>query len=199
MTKQTIAVFGGTFNPPTLSHACLIKAVLSNKLADKAVVVVSDSPWKLADPNIVSFEKRLEMASLAFSGMSGVTVSDIERDMPSPHYTGQVLDALRLLHPNDTLRLVIGGDQAARFGEWKEADRIAIEYPIITVPRGDSDRSSDRWLDIVRHYRMEVLDVFLPVSTSSTMVRSKVKTGVDYTGLVRPEIVDFIERNRLYL
>src|SRR5205814_875688 len=71
-----ILIFGGSFDPPHLGHAALLKAAIRRARPDKTYVFPSHrSPLK-AGPR-ASGPERLAMAKLAFAGLP-VRVDDFE-------------------------------------------------------------------------------------------------------------------------
>ena len=141
MTRPTLAVLGGSFDPPHLGHALIPGYVLARGLAERVVVAPCWShPFAKA---MAPFAERLLWTRLALEGQGErVIVSDVEARLAArrgagPSYTIELLEALAAEHPGWAVRLVIGSDITARgeLARWREGDRIAREFAPIVVPR----------------------------------------------------------------
>ena len=190
MSKQRVAVFGGSFDPIHNGHLALAGEVISRGLADEVwLMVTPQNPHK--QDKILSDERlRFQMAQLAVEGMDGVKACDFEFSLPRPSYTLTTLTALDKAFPDKEFCLLIGADNWEKFDRWYKGDEILSRYGIIVYPRGSEGEpslpSGVRWLPA------KLYDI------SSTMVRAAVATGNDITGLVPATVVRFINDNKMY-
>ena len=190
MSKQRVAVFGGSFDPIHNGHLALAGEVISRGLADEVwLMVTPQNPHK--QDKILSDERlRFQMAQLAVEGMDGVKACDFEFSLPRPSYTLTTLTALGEAFPDKEFCLLIGADNWEKFDRWYKGDEILSRYGIIVYPRGSEGEpplpSGVRWLPA------KLYDI------SSTMVRAAVAAGNDITGLVPATVVRFINDNKMY-
>lgn len=94
--KEKIAVFGGTFNPPTKAHKKIIN-FLSDEFKEVIVLPVFSAPWK---SGLTSFEHRMNMVKLIIDEFKNVSVSDLEKQIIlnnnlEKNYTYQTMSELR--------------------------------------------------------------------------------------------------------
>lgn len=135
-----IAVFGGSFSPVHTGHIALACAVLEKDIADKVIFVpCRRNPLKDRFP-MFSDEERLSMIRIAIdeqpeSLRAGMSVSDIEYNLPEPSYTWRTLEALKREYPSDCLLLLIGGDSMENFHKWANTENIVKMATLVVYPR----------------------------------------------------------------
>ena len=130
--KQSIGIFGGSFNPPLNSHLTLAKEVLKSKLnIDKVVFVpVSTKYNKL---NLVDNEHRYNMLKILCREEDDqkLEVSRIELDATRQLYTIETLNILQNKYENCILYFILGTDNLKELSTWKNPDEILEKYKII--------------------------------------------------------------------
>lgn len=152
MTVTRVAIIGGSFNPPTISHALLGLEIL------RTCQDIIDDVWYLPSNHHPhaglhdhkaerpDYETRLkwvkEMVSdihaqscdlLGRSG--GVRICEIERDFDRPCYAKDVLEALSKRHLNHEFYWVIGSDCFEDLHKWAYIDWLADNVTFIVYPR----------------------------------------------------------------
>jgi nicotinate-nucleotide adenylyltransferase len=139
LSKQTaprgprVAIFGGSFNPPHIAHVLAAVYVLSTEPIDEVLVVpVYKHPFS---KELASFDDRLDMCRRAFEWIPRVFVASVERDLDGESLTLRTLEHLAVLHPDWSMRLLIGADVVNDLPKWHRFDRIAEIAPPIIVGR----------------------------------------------------------------
>jgi nicotinate-nucleotide adenylyltransferase len=136
--SRTLAVFGGSFNPPHVAHLLVATWVLETRPVDGVVCVPCyRHPF---EKQLAPFDDRVELARRAFATLGArVSVSTVERDIDkgdgTPSRTLDTLHALVAHEPGVRLRLVIGADilpERAKWYRWDEVERLA---PPIVIGR----------------------------------------------------------------
>jgi nicotinate-nucleotide adenylyltransferase len=179
-----VALFGGSFNPPHVSHVLAVSYVLSVYPIDGVMVVpVYQHPFA---KTLASFEQRLAMCELAMSWIPGVEVSDIERELGRESRTLYTIEELLRREPKRRLRLVIGADVLADLDKWHRFDRIAELAPPIVLGRIGYDAP-------------DAAGALLP-EVSSTQIRDELAAGddPDIGGLLPRKVRDYIDSHGLY-
>jgi nicotinate-nucleotide adenylyltransferase len=106
-------LYGGVFDPPHNGHVALGERALEHfDLQRLLVLVVVDPGHK---PVELEFERRYELARLAFAGLP--------RTELNPEGHARTVDALRAHHFADAVFL-IGADEFANFLSWKDPDEV---------------------------------------------------------------------------
>ena len=133
--SQVIAIFGGSFNPPTIGHAMVVQWILWAGKADRVVLVPSKS-HPLGKKH-APFEQRLALLEgmAADIDLSRITVSDVEDGWDGPVYTYDLLTYLKTVTPNDELRFIIGADILEETHKWHLWDKVREEFELIILGR----------------------------------------------------------------
>lgn len=181
MTPSSLAVFGGSFDPPHVGHVLAATWVISTQPVDGLLVVPA-----LSHPfgkRLAPYPHRRRMAELAFADIARVAVSDVEARMGGPSYTVDTLERLQREHPGVTLRLVVGSDLVAQVPTWHEGHRIEQLARLLVVGRGGHEDGTE--------------DLVMP-AVSSTEVRRRAQAGEPLDGLVPRTVASYICRHALY-
>ena len=128
---MTVAVFGGSFNPPHVGHVLAAAYVLATQEVER-VLVVPAHKHPFGKP-LALFDDRVTMCELAMKPLGSVHVSRIEQTTDG--LTLHMLEAIRNAHPDWSLRLVIGSDILAEADKWFRFDEVRKLAPLIILGR----------------------------------------------------------------
>ena len=177
MDKKKIAVYGGSFNPPTMSHYQIMKMLIDEIKVDGDPI---DEVWmipcgnrpdkKISTPG----QKRLQLCEIGMQEVFGddprykVNPIEIDNGMFIPTY--RLLNILEDKHPELDIYFVLGSDLLPSFSKWDHGEDMIEQKKFIIIPReGFEDIEEEKY---PRHYvkcNHKVEDVF---ATSSTEVRN---------------------------
>jgi nicotinate-nucleotide adenylyltransferase len=182
--RRTVAFFGGSFNPPHISHVLAAVYALSTERVDEVLVVpVYQHPFA---KELAPFEDRLAMCRLAVSWIPRVSVSTVERELGGESLTLRTLEHLAAAHPDWSMRLLVGADVLPDLPKWHRFDRIAEIAPPIVLGRVGSRAAA-------------APEPFLP-SISSTEIRAAMASGdvESVRSRVPAAVLDYIFERGLY-
>jgi len=188
-TRERVAIFGGSFNPPHVAHLLAVAYVLACCEIDRVLVVpVFRHPFS---KSLAPFSQRLEMCRLAFADLARVSVSAVEEELGGESLTVRTLEHLQQAHPSWSMHLIIGGDVVHEMDRWTQPDRIrALAPPIILGRVGVSLPAEHAGAP---HVLPEV---------SSTSIRTALANDDGsreaLEGLVPRRVLDYIRSNQLY-
>jgi nicotinate-nucleotide adenylyltransferase len=131
--RFTVALFGGSFNPPHIGHVLAAAYVLGLGWVDRVLVVPVFE--HALGKQLEAFEHRVEMSQRAFGWLPGVEVSSIEATLGAPSRTLRTIQALEHAHPEWQLRLLVGSDITGEIGKWHAYDEIARRAPPLVLGR----------------------------------------------------------------
>ena len=196
-----IGIYGGTFSPVHQGHVAAAKAFMEQMWLDVLYVIpTGTTPHKQMDAQATAAQ-RLRMCELAFEGVEGVIVSDIEMRREGKSFTVDTLEALA--GEDRRLFLLLGTDMMLTLDKWRSPERIfELCYPVYV--RRESDKALDE--EIVQKIalynqkygkvvRRIVTD---PIEVSSTEIRAAIKAGQGIEHLVPARVAAYIEENGLY-
>lgn len=191
---MNIGIFSGSFNPVHNGHVALAAHLARHAGLDQIWMLVSPlNPLKRGREQ-ASAKARYEMLELALSDTPGLRASDYELSLPSPTYTCNTLKSLSADYPEHRFALIIGADNMEVFQNWRNWQFILDNYRIIVYPRPGSDIEH---LKQIYRDKMEVVTA-PEFDISSTMIRDKVMAGEDISGLVHPDVEQYIKSHGLY-
>ena len=197
--KQSIGIFGGSFNPPLNSHLILVEEVLKSKLnIDKIIFVpVSTKYNKL---NLVDNIHRYNMLKLLCKNNPKLEVSKIELEAKRQLYTIETLNILQNKYTNANLYFILGTDNLKELSSWKDPEEILQKYKIIVLGRNeDSAYDIIEKDELLKKYKDSFINLNNKrISLSSTFVRNELKDNKDISKYVPKDIKKYIKENNLY-
>ena len=131
--RKSVAIYGGSFDPPHVSH--VLAAVYALKVGGFDQVLVVPVFEHAFQKQLTPFQHRVRMCELSFGGIAGVEVSTVERVLQTPSLTLRTLEHLSAAHPDWALRLLVGSDVLSETSKWHAFDRISALAPPYVVAR----------------------------------------------------------------
>lgn len=183
MTRKTIGIYGGSFNPIHMGHITLARQILREGLLDEVWLLVSPQNPLKSPAHLLPDEIRLEMTRRAVSEEEGLSVSDIEFHLPKPSYTWNTLQALRKRYPEVEWALLIGSDNWDLFHQWYRHEDILREYRVIIYPRKGTTIEPGT---LPPHASMAPTPL---IDISSTEIRKRVSEGASIHGMI-PAVIE---------
>lgn len=199
-----IGIYGGSFNPPHLGHVRAALACREELGLDRVIVIpASTPPHKSLAAHSPTGEERLELTKLAFSGLEGFTVSNLELQRAGKSYTVDTVRTLRESYREDELVLMMGTDMFLSFQDWYQPQEIAKNVTLACFSRFEADEK-DRAALISQKERLErefgakaVLLQNDSFEISSTKVRQLLFFGLT-DGYLAPQVLERIRALGLY-
>ena len=202
-----IGILGGAFNPPTLGHIELAKAVLQSGEVDE--IYLNPCTVHSFGKDMVSYEQRVEMCRLAAEGDMHISVFQYEgtHDMLS----GKSYDFLTSLLGNwryagKSFKFIIGQDNADEIEKWYRYEEVIKMIPFIVVPRKGCGKPKKTWYKEKPHTFLSRLKN-APQEVSSTEIRTYLSTihrrfkdliRRGLTGKIDLGVLDYIFKQDLY-
>ena len=113
-SPQSIAVFGGSFDPVHNGHVMIARSALEELELDRLIVMpAAQSPFK-PDQQLAPAEARMEWLRLAFAGEPKVEISSWELDRGGVSYSIETVRALAMAHPKAEVFYLIGADRLSQ-------------------------------------------------------------------------------------
>lgn len=201
MQKKGIAIFGGSFNPPLNSHLELAKQIIININYIKKVIFVPVSTRYNRKNNLIEDEHRYNMTKLMCNDEENLEVSDIELTHGRQLYTIETLDILRNKYPEYDIYFIMGTDNLKELHTWMKPEEILSNYKIIVLERNNDNIEKIIEEDKLLKDNKGALIIskkIKPIELSSTMIREKIKNGEEVEGVLKKEVLEYINKNGLY-
>lgn len=188
-----IGLFFGSFNPVHVGHLIVANVMATSTDLERVWFVVSpQNPFKKNKSLLHEFD-RLDMVEKAIADNHRLKATDIEFSMPRPSYTIDTLIRLQEKFPEHEFKLIIGEDNLAQFGNWKNHVQILEYFGLYVYPRPHAESSDFKNHPSVKMIEAPLLDI------SATFIRNRLKSNQSIRYMV-PEIVeDYINRKKFYV
>ncbi len=219
MSEKRIGVYGGTFDPIHCGHIEIARAVVREFALDELLIIPAYRPPHKPLNDISEAHHRYTMAALALAQEPRIQVSKMEIESPERPYTIQTMARLKAEYGEQSkLFFVMGADSFAEITLWREYQRLLATTNIIVITRPGNTLTLSHLND---EFQANVIDLrgqadhtarlvpdqnecfiyltdFVNQEVSSTEIRRRVRKGESIVGLTTPEVVDYIERHKLY-
>lgn len=195
MKRRREVLYFGSFNPVHRGHIALAEWIIEQDLGDEVVLIVSpQNPHKQTAELAPEFN-RYEMCQLACERSKypdRIKVSAVELTLERPSYTINTLRFLREQFGEQMeFSVLVGADNMARFGSWRNYEEILRDYPVLVYPR--------RGCDVGAFAEQVTLLEGAPLfDYAATDVRKALAEGRGVGALVVPAVESYIVQNGLY-
>ncbi len=119
---ETIALFGGSFDPPHIGHEAIVKAVLKRKEIQRVVIMPTFlNPFKAK--SFAPSKLRVKWLKKIFKSYMNVTIDtfEVEQERKVP-----TIESVRyLLKKYKKIYLVIGADNLSSLKQWYHYDELS--------------------------------------------------------------------------
>ena len=191
---KKIGLYFGTFNPIHIGHLILANHFAETTDIDEVwFVVTPQNPMKKKD-SILGNRQRLELVYRATKDYPKLHPSDIEFELPIPHYTINSLTLLEEKHPNKHFTLLMGEDNLVNFPKWKNYDLILERYELYVYPRHSERPIPEQLQD---HSKINLIDA-PKIELSSSAIRTAIKKGQNVQPLLPPESWSYLDEMNFY-
>lgn len=199
--NKLVAIYGGSFNPPTIAHEHIARDILSLDKVEKLVYLPVGDLYKKKE--LIDSKYRYDMLKILVHKLNdedlNIELNSLEIESSKRLYT---IESLRILKKqyNRQLAFVMGTDNIKEFTSWYMPEDLLKEFYFIIIEREKDDTAKIIEEDVLlKQYR----DKFIIIKknsykgVSSTYIRNnisneKVKLYID------KNIFKYIKINKLY-
>ena len=161
-SKPTVAIFGGSFDPPHSGHQSIVQSAIENLNIDKMLVIPAYlNPFKSS--SLASASQRLAWCQTLFVSMPKVVVEDYEIKQGKSTTTSQTVKHFNIAY--DVKYLIIGSDNLSTVTKWHQFSWLNKTITWVIVTREGYP------LDVDNLKNWQILKLDAPVS--STHIRNK--------------------------
>ena len=190
---RPVAFFPGTFDPFTLSHKGIVRAIRDQGF--EVLLAIDEFSWsKKTQP----YRLRRRIAAMAVADVFHVSI--FPEDFPVNIANPENLHELRAAFPGRSVSIVVGSDVVANASSYRkppQPDSIHT-FDHVVFRRTEPDAEPADYSCITG----KVLELTLPPQLeeiSSTRIREAVDANRDISNLIDPTVQEFIYRRGLYL
>lgn len=146
--KESIAIFGGSFDPPHKGHQLIVsKATVSLDIDRLFIVPAYLNPFKQS--SLAPAKLRLQWCQTLFDPLERVSVSDYEISQGKSTYTADTVKYFQKMY--DVNYLIIGSDNLESLTKWHQYEWLNQEIIWVVATRKNSSFDTSmlrKWVKI---------------------------------------------------
>lgn len=204
MAIRKIILFGGTFDPIHLGHACVAAFVAEKTGAEKVIFIPAKrSPLKNLLPKAGDSD-RFAMIALAIAGNYKFELSDFELKKNTPSYTIDTVREFKKGYGQGTeVCWLAGADSVEELPYWHKITELIDECNLSVMYRAGYKRPDfDKFIEVwgknrVDKLRRDIIPTPL-IDINSTEIRKRLAAGEDVSKMLHPDVADYIVKHGLY-
>ena len=185
-TKNRIALFGTSADPPTIGHKKILEEL--SKVYSCVITYASDNPKKKHKENI--FFRNLLLKTLIKDINNPKII--INQEISSP-WAIESIEECKKIYAFKKIDFVIGSDLITEFFSWKNSDKIISEVKLLIIQR-EGYPIETKTLSMLGKNKVifKISSLNIP-NISSSMVR----LNNNYSHLPK-SLIDVVKKNNLY-
>lgn len=192
---MNIALFGGSFNPPTLGHEIVLEQIFKLKLIPNL-----DEIWLLPEyqhsfaknQTLIDARHRLAMTKFLLRPQVKLQTACFDQKL-----SGNTIDHIRWLqkqYPRHRFSFLMGSDNLKTFDLWPKWQRLLELMTFYIYPRrGFSFKPLYPNMIPLTHPRQKITNI------ASTMVRKNLEQGENCADWLPKDVAEYIKQKRLFL
>ena len=198
--KESIAIFGGSFNPPTQAHVAITEQLV--KQFNRVIIVTRGEgiqPYKVG-LSIISPAQRKKIVQLAFEKIPGLEYDFDDLDNEVYTSTYELKKKYSNLYGNSSISIVVGSDlvvpdergKSPIQKSWDHGEEVWYNSNFVVVPRKGYEITKENLPPLYQLISGSAIEV------CSTTVRKKISRGQNINGLVPPAVYEAIKNEKMY-
>lgn len=188
--RKQIGILGGNFNPVHNAHLLMADQVRQQLGLDEVLLMPEYQPPHVDKKETIDEKHRLKMLELALEGTEGLGIETIELERKGISYTYDTMKLLIEKNPDVDYYFIIGADMVDYLPKWHRIEELIQMVQFVGVQRPKYKAGTSYpviWVD------MPLMDI------SSSMIRQRVAIGCKPNFLLPKPVLDYIEKEGLYL
>lgn len=212
-TTNTVALFGGTFDPVHYGHLKPLLALVKDFSLTKIHLMPNNQPPHKPAPQATATQRR-DMLTLAIQYLPHFDIEESELNHHKPAYTIDTLIKWRNTHAQScSLAFILGEDTLKTLDTWKHWQTLLsychlIVYPRPGLPDVAMSTALRNWVDVHLTHDKSLLHhkphghVFIANTPlypiSATLIRQRLSQGEPCDDLLPQSVLDYIKQHKLY-
>lgn len=177
---MSIALFGGSFDPPHIGHVRIALAALTTLEIDKLIIVPAyRNPLKHSIR--AHSEKRVEWLKTIFAPYTKIEISDFEIRHKRPVYTIETVEHYEAL--GDKIYLIIGADNLETLPKWDRFELLKKKVTFVVATRQGYDVPKD------------MISLIVNEPISSTLFRDSLSIPLGFNKTLENDIYKYYKEN----
>lgn len=199
--KDTVVVFGGSFNPPINSHFGIAQQVL-NEYEEVEKIIFIPVNKKYEKDGLLENEHRYNMLKLVTDKNENFVVSNIDMNGSRSLYTIETLEEIQKQYKDKKIWFLIGSDNLKELHTWRRVEELVSKYKVLVMERNqDKIEEIIEKNELLNCYKENIIKLNEEIRSnySSTYVRSQIRKQKSVRYLMPDEVYEYIKINNLYI
>jgi len=195
-------ILGGTFNPIHIGHLIIAEEACVELGLEKVFFVLNKIPPHKDVKEVITFEDRFNMLSLALEDNLKFVPSDLEIYLPSPSYTVNTIEKLKEIYTEVKFFFICGADAVFEYQWYRFTDILAKIEKLVIHKRKNYSKKDVEKLFSQNYPSFNNKWVFLEslnIEISASKLRERLKKGVSLKYLLPDKVLDYITAHKLYI
>ncbi len=215
MTRQRIAIYGGSFDPFHLGHLVPTVRAQETFFFDAVYFVPAGRPPHKGAESLTSVTDRLSMVAMATLPYEAFFASDVEVFREGPSFTVDTVRDFQARFPEANLYFILGSDSFSQIESWAKWRELVDLVHLVVLHRehiwGEELKAMvpeelyDRMCLVSPFEKVpdpEQRTIYLlnhePFPISGTSIRERERRGIPIRELVPHEVYSYIQKYGLY-
>ena len=198
--RNSIVIYGGSFNPPHNSHFSIAEQVL-NQYEEVEKVIFAPVSDKYPKASLIETKHRYNMLKIIADKNDGFMVSDIDMDGDKSLPTINVLEEMQKKFPDKEIWVLMGSDNLREIHTWDRPEELVSKYKFLVMEREpDIIEKIINENELLKHYQSNFIKINQGIKTNfnSNYIRNQIKNNKSIRYLVPDEVYQYIKENKLY-
>ena len=200
--NEATGVLGGTFDPVHKGHLVIAGEVRDRLKLDKVILIPAGEPCFKAAAQVTPAGHRFKMVNLAIESEPGFVVSDIEIKRSGLSYTVDTIGELKKnLGKDSELYFILGWDNLTDLPHWHQPKKLISLCRLVAVPRvGCPVPDLEKLEEAIPGISDRLTMLEKPqIDIRASVIRQRVAEGLSVGQLVPQVVVEYIQKEGLYI
>ena len=200
VTRKSIVIYGGSFNPPHNSHFSIAEQVL-NQYEEVEKVIFAPVSDRYPKDSLIENKHRYNMLKIIADKNDRFMVSDIDMHENRSLSTIEVLEEMQKKFPDKEIWALMGSDNLKEIHTWDRAEELVSKYKFLIMEREpDVIENILNENELLKRYQSNFTKINQGIKTNfnSRYIRNQIKNNKSIRYLVPDQVYQYIKENKLY-
>jgi nicotinate-nucleotide adenylyltransferase len=209
---QSIAIFGGAFDPIHNGHLQVSLTIQSQFNFDSYILLPCKTPT-LKSPTLADTTQRIDMLHLALKEYPNFKLDLREIERTTPSYTVETLQSFRAQYPTASITFILGYDAFLSLPQWHQWEQLIKLAHLLVINRAGLPKQTQNPVlqqfmnayqneDKAKLLNTKAGTLFLfnagEYDISSTAIREALKKGEEIDSKIPEAVYEYIKEAKLY-
>ena len=199
---KKIVIVGGTFDPIHNGHIYIAYEAYKKLGLDEVIFMPNGNPPHKRGKNITDDKIRCDMIKKAIAPYSFFAINYYEIEKQGLSFTYETLKYLKQSLGEVELYFITGADCLIDLHLWKNVDQIMkyCNFVVFNRPGFSKESILKEKIKVEKKYNTNIIFLdLLELDISSSLIRERIKNGLEVRFFIPEDVLSIIQRENLYL